>query len=124
MTKTFLTKKQLAIVYDCLYEKADEIIKRYDPCRFTDGRCVGQNGGCCGGCKHLSNNGCTIQCLACKTWLCNKIKDDPQHMKLRTELALLRVRYHYFIYCFGSCRTTKDISIDGIFRNIKYDFGI
>lgn len=60
--------------YDKLYEEADSIIKKYNPCNFKQGRCNGGRGrpnGCCGGCMHLDKNtGCTINCLGCKLHLC------------------------------------------------------
>ena len=44
--------------------------------------------GCCDGCKHLTNTGCSIKSLSCKLWLCGpKLRDklsDDQKMTLTT----------------------------------------
>ncbi|HOF42321.1 MAG TPA: hypothetical protein PLF30_02480 [Candidatus Moranbacteria bacterium] len=60
-------------LYDALYETADSILKKYDPCKFKSGTCK-TRGNCCEGCKYLSKNGCTVKALSCKLWLCDDVR--------------------------------------------------
>lgn len=75
---------KLQLVYDELYTEAGEALKKHDPCqiRQDDGvvtcrdiRKRGPDGVpntlCCGSCKHLGPNGCTVEALSCKVWLCS-----------------------------------------------------
>lgn len=64
--------KKMSLLYDTLYEKASLIIAKYNPCSFKNGECF--NYGCCYGCKHLSENGCTVKALSCKLWLCDEAR--------------------------------------------------
>lgn len=78
--------------YDRLYDEGNAILKQHDPCqiRTVDGvaSCVrtraqpsyenpNQEGQlCCGGCKHLGPNGCTVKSLGCKLTLCGYLPYD------------------------------------------------
>lgn len=68
-------------LYNQLYEKADKLLKQYNPCniRIEQNKLVCNNAYmcktkgeslCCCGCKYLSNNGCTVECLECKLGMC------------------------------------------------------
>lgn len=68
--------------YDELYEKADKLLKEYNPCKIKCGSCQANridpkynstNQLCCGGCPHWKN-GCTVKSLACKLWLCGPVQ--------------------------------------------------
>lgn len=67
-------------LYDDLYEKADLINEKYNPCnfKFNQGNsgelvtCHGCPYFCCEGCKHNGQNGCRVKSLSCKLWLCYK----------------------------------------------------
>lgn len=65
------TLRQLAKLHTTLYRQADKVLKKYNPCKIEKGECSrdGRNF-CCGGCKHLSEKGCTTEALWCKVWLC------------------------------------------------------
>jgi len=82
-----MTKEQ---IYDIVWKLADDHIKKYNPCKFKDGKCFGGRvNGCCGCgfkksirnpekrvCQYLDEyKGCTIQALGCKLHLC----PDPTH---------------------------------------------
>jgi hypothetical protein len=60
--------------YDELDARASKILDEFNPCKIENGTCIqGRNGGCnfcCDGCVHLSEKGCTVQSLYCRTWLC------------------------------------------------------
>lgn len=61
-------------LYDELWHIADDLLKKYDPCKLDEhGSCIrGVN--CCVDCKYLTDTGCSIKCLSCKLWLCDKVK--------------------------------------------------
>jgi hypothetical protein len=56
-------------------KRAQEIATQYNICniqRKEDGSGVTCNDGtpCCGGCKHLSERGCTVEAHGCRFWFC------------------------------------------------------
>jgi len=80
----FLSKR-----YDRLFAKASKLIKEYDPCRFEGSLCKLKRGrdyfyeaniykynGCCGKCSHLTKNGCSVQSLGCKLFLCETVRNE------------------------------------------------
>lgn len=95
-----------------LYKSADEILKQPDnPCeikkednggiscartrKFGDTPPIGRTW-CCGGCKHLGPDGCTVESLSCKLAWCYignpsismfQVEDHPTFGKIK-ELAL------------------------------------
>lgn len=55
----------------------DDFLKKHNPCNIrpsASGHGVDCNGGhgCCHGCRHLGDGGCTVESLACKMWLCGE----------------------------------------------------
>jgi len=87
-------------LYDLIYEKADRLFKEYNPCEigkniFGEVCCRRKlcNQLCCGGCKYLSKNGCTIKCLSCKLCLC--VGTGLIHIKL---YKLWKIAYRYNLY--------------------------
>lgn len=78
--KEQLSIKELSALYDRIYNIADRLIKKYNPCNIqVKGKLVTCafhkyfNGGvlCCTSCKYWSN-GCTTKCLRCKLHLCSR----------------------------------------------------
>ena len=72
-------------LYDKLFNMAGKVFADHNPCQFNaDGQCARYQAGlrwndyggyeqdtaCCGGCDHLTDKGCTIKCLWCRTWTC------------------------------------------------------
>ncbi len=62
------------IIYDQLFQEADELFKKFDPCYVIAEKCLrarfGGENFCCKECKYLSDSGCTIKALLCRLWLC------------------------------------------------------
>jgi len=72
-------------LYDRLYNHADKLLKKYNPCRIKNGKCA--NGRfCCYGCKYLNKSGCTVKCLECKLWLCSYLVSLPKWQSLTSKL--------------------------------------
>jgi hypothetical protein len=69
-----LSQQELSQLYDKLYENGVRILRKHDPCGFSNGKCSAPHKNCCENCEHLSENGCTIKELACKLWLCDYAK--------------------------------------------------
>lgn len=76
--------KKLSAKYDRLYEEADKLFKRHNPCQFEEGRCASNRiyagwergkGGCCGRCRHVGPKGCRVKALGCKVFICSWIKE-------------------------------------------------
>lgn len=71
--------------YDILCAEADALLAKYNPCAGCQGcSIIPKAWDCCDGCPFLGPKGCTIQCLACKLWLCespnNENLNRPQEM--------------------------------------------
>jgi hypothetical protein len=78
--------EKMSAVYDELWQKADEILKKFNPCNIKKGQCLAGYP-CCGGCEFLSKKGCTEKSLACKLWLCDKAREEfPECAALLDEL--------------------------------------
>lgn len=116
--KLFL--KKLESIYDALYEKADKLIKKYNPCQVqitNSGKksCVSciasrnkeregnwtikgqENQLCCSGCKFLGPNGCQAEkTLTCKLWLCSS-KFGVINEKLK-KLEKLAEEYYFLVF--------------------------
>ncbi len=84
------TKGQL---YDILLAMGQQTLDYYNPCDWRNGNCrrmrlSKDDKGCCEGCEHLSPNGCTVQPLACKLWLCESQRNIFRECEI--ELKVLR----------------------------------
>ena len=109
-----LNRIALESEYDRIYDAANDALKRHNPCQIqrdeagvvscADTRRSAQNkygtpvekaqSLCCGGCQHLSPQGCTVKSLSCKLWLCTTIrggfKHEATHPVLVAEIEALR----------------------------------
>jgi hypothetical protein len=86
--------------YEELYAKAHEVLQRIDPCEITivDGKptCTSTRASyahgsqlCCTNCSHLAVDGCTIEALSCKLWLCMYVKTTTKGQLALKELAAI-----------------------------------
>ncbi len=75
--------KRLSAEYSHIYNEADKLFKKHNPCQFKNGQCISNRtppqlhspqNGCCGGCKRLGSNGCKVKSLGCKLFACSNIK--------------------------------------------------
>lgn len=104
-------------LYDLLYDKADRLIKQYNPCNIhkENNRIVCNNEYmckvygqqlCCTNCKYLGEHGCTTKSLGCKLGCCwqgnswqyaKENKDIPNlddiFMKKMDKLRYIAYRY-------------------------------
>ena len=92
--------------YDKLYKKIDDFIKKVNPCKVVDGKCLraqlGGNNFCCGKycqiepCKHLTRNGCGAEKpIACRLFLCQDAIDNLTR-KQREKYYNLDSEYWHF----------------------------
>jgi hypothetical protein len=106
-----MNKKELSIIYDELYDLADRIIKKYNPCELSKNRCL-DGKFCCEGCKYLSKDGCTTKALFCKVWLCkNARRKYPYVARLLECIKTLANEYHLLLF-----RESKENSIEYALR--------
>lgn len=81
-------------IYDALYNEADRLLKDANPCniRIENNKkvCNGDLASCCFGCKHLGPDGCTVEALACKLWLCRDVRRKPENNQIVVSLFSLR----------------------------------
>lgn len=106
----FLKPRSRPEVYDQLYRLASIILKRVNACAACPIGCATQRGTkswCCSGCPHLGPQGCTVESLYCKLWVCQEWAEEyPSSFKAnhgvnqfyRNRLEkLFRIAAHYRI---------------------------
>lgn len=100
---------KLSKEYDRIYEEADALFKRYDPCQFKDGKCKSEvfPDGCCEGCVYLGSNGCTIQSLGCKLFMCGSV---IKHKELYSGIRALTIEAGRKLLA-TNCRINKEQSL-------------
>jgi hypothetical protein len=92
--------KQKMELYDYLYKRADKLIRKHNPCEMKDGKCL-RGSPCCDGCNHLTADGCVIDCLMCKLFLCWRVSQRKPVLvrtfrRMQTKAyrhGLLHIRY-------------------------------
>ena len=70
-----MNSKQKTQPHDRLYVHAYKLIKKHNPCKIKNRKCLAGKI-CCSGCKHLTKKGCSVACLACKLYLCCEAKEQ------------------------------------------------
>lgn len=98
------------MVYDSIFKSASRALEQYNPCGVrmgADGKAVcngmrrpsgqpvsGVEPGslCCTGCEHLTPTGCGADTkpLACRLWLCERVRLNPKNRTVVVRLAALR----------------------------------
>lgn len=86
--------KQKMQVYDRLYKHADKLIRKHNPCETKDGKCL-RGKPCCDNCPHLTKNGCSIDCLMCKLFLCWRVNQhNPVLVRTFRRMQIKANRYN------------------------------
>ncbi len=82
-------------LYDVLIALGQLTLNQYNPCDWINEKCRrmrssknDKDEGCCVECEHLGANGCTVESLACKLWLCEDQRDVFRECEI--ELKVLR----------------------------------
>ena len=98
--KEQLSTAELSALYDRIYDIADRLIKKHNPCNIRietrphhlfptkleeETVCMSYyvNSLCCAGCSHHSKNGCTVKSLGCKLFLCSAITNKILQRRFR-----------------------------------------
>jgi len=111
--------------YDEIYIKASQLLAEYNVCSVMNGTCKRGRlhkceSFCCGGCSHLSENGCMTKALSCKLWLCgvDTLKEfDEKFHKLR---VLAQEGWCENLLWKGEVKTYGDyVSLTLVFRGSK-----
>ena len=83
--------------YRKLYQEGTDLFAEFDPCEIRDGGCYdGRNGGtnfCCSKCDFITDDGCTIDSIYCKLWLCGTLrskKELPKEFKDQLNVLVRR----------------------------------
>jgi len=128
-TRAFLEKK-----FDRLYSQAMSLLKDHDPCAVRGGACYSMRVAperhtkmafCCGGCPHLKEDGCSVESLYCRLWLCEPLEKANQHreqgQRVHTPLQrkLIALREEGRKYSLMVFRGDKEASIQQALRSRK-----
>lgn len=108
--------KEKLRLYDVLYNAACQIIAKYQPCDFKEGKCFTKmQWHCCGGCRYLSKTGCTTKSLSCRLHLCEEATEKfPECAAVLDALALVADKFHFI--GFRVCK--QDIFLS---KNFSYE---
>ena len=88
--------------YDALYDRAQRILDIWKPClRKADGFPCLTGSFCCGGCSHLSKNGCTVRALSCKVWLCHEAYGLVKNARAYRALCHIRKKAYELMNEYG-----------------------
>jgi hypothetical protein len=81
-----MTKPQL---YSELYKLGEEVLKNNNPCKISNGKCMAGDF-CCQGCEHLGPQGCTVEALSCKLWLCSSAACTPDGARTMGQFRIIK----------------------------------
>jgi hypothetical protein len=77
-------------LYSELYREGEQVLRDNNPCKIQGGKCMAGEF-CCGGCKHLGPNGCTVEALACKLWLCYKATTTAEGARTIAQFKVIKL---------------------------------
>lgn len=92
-----MAKSAQSIAYDVLFAEAVTALHRHNPCRWENGTCIAMRAGqegpqaCCQGCGHLTDQGCSVEAITCKVWLCDYVRQQPENQVIATILDTLNM---------------------------------
>lgn len=84
-----MSVEQKMRLHNKLYSYANKLLKKHNPCKIENGKCV-HGAFCCGGCKYLTEKGCSVKCLWCKLWLCYSLHKQSEHRPLILKLKRIK----------------------------------
>ena len=131
-----LSVEEMSALYDRIYNIADRLIKKHNPCnihttktgytlckqyntvRSVKGKEEKRHYLCCTACEYQSKTGCPIKCLPCKLFLCGSIPNGRVIIDRLYRLKVIAER-KYKIALFPYYRTKNEILKDSL-RKISY----
>jgi hypothetical protein len=113
--------------YNDLYQKAENLMAIYNPCKSLDGKCKAgdhyyDDSFCCDNCKYSSKEGCSVESLFCKLWTCRKTELlQSREFKLEQHKLLNEAFYHKLLIFRGSKEDvlSKDLTMKECIKNIS-----
>jgi hypothetical protein len=128
-----LSRASLERRFDRLYEQASRLLGRHQPCAIHDGSCYSMRSDpqrhrrmkmafCCGGCAHLGPQGCTVESLHCKLFICEPLeklhikRKDGRRVHSPLVVALRKLTAQADKYAFRVFRGTREESIQKALR--------
>ncbi len=94
-----MNRKELSIEYSRIYDEANKIFKKYNPCQFKGNECNRnrywnerqihkEKNGCCYDCSSIGPKGCKIKSISCKLFTCHIVRENYKQCEI--EIAQLR----------------------------------
>lgn len=88
-------------VHDRLYELADKLLKRHNPCaKCWATNCYHEHvtQRCCEGCVYFKKGqGCTVKALYCKLWICGAVTNQAQLRRRLQRLRKIAEKYNLLV---------------------------
>jgi hypothetical protein len=128
-----LSRASLEKRFDRLYAQSEQVLGKYQPCQIRDGSCYSMRTDpqrhvrmkmafCCGGCQHLGPQGCTVESIHCKLFICEPLeklhikRKDGRRVPSPLVKALRRLIAQADKYAFRVFRGTREESIQKALR--------
>lgn len=117
-----ISRYKASKIYDELYADYSALIKKYNPCKIENSKCL-RGTTCCVWCKHLGNNGCKVKALTCKGWFCGKALENKEFEKELEKLHTKKIKMFGSINNIWVYRDTKKSHINHfmIKQNLKLE---
>ena len=128
-----LSRASLERRFDRLYAQASQLLGKHKPCAIEGGSCYSMRTDparhrrmrmdfCCGGCTHLGPQGCTVESLHCKLFICEPLeklhikRKDGRRVFSPLVQALRRLTAEADKYALRVFRGTREESIQKALR--------
>jgi len=108
--------KERLKLYNSLCTEACDLLKKYNPCKISNGKCT-RGYFCCKGCQYLneSTNKCNVDSLLCLLWLCDEAtKNVDQYYLTKAEYIFTDALCQGLIVMRGSTADALNTSRNSI----------
>lgn len=82
--------------FDEVYAEAMAFRAKHQPCGITSKGCKGNLKTCCGGCKHLGQDGCTAEAIACRLWYCSAAELSKEQATELYKISKRAAKFYVF----------------------------
>lgn len=113
--------------YDDLYQKAEDLMAKYNPCHSLEGKCRGDywyssDSFCCSRCKYLTKEGCSVKSLFCKLWTCWKTEHFHSREFKIEQHKLFNEAFYYKLLMFRGSKEdvmSKDFNMEECLAEVR-----
>lgn len=94
-----MSLRDISTEYDNIYDEMQALLDKHTPCKGFNGEPCRVGSFCCNGCRHLSDNGCTVKAMWCKFWLCS-VAGKYVNMEFVKARDALKIRFRMLPFAY------------------------